>query len=136
MNSNTGVAHAHVSAEHVRDTLGKHLLVDGFHVVMDLEKSHGSWIYDEVSNCEILDMYTSFATCPLGYNHPKLLEESFARRILPSALNKPANSDIYTTEFAEFVEKFSTTLPSELRYVCLRFVDLLTPSFSEAIYSL
>ncbi len=31
------------------------MLVDGFHVAIDLAKSHGSWIYDAVSDREILD---------------------------------------------------------------------------------
>ena len=27
-------------------TLKNNILVDGFHIVIDLEKSHGSWIHD------------------------------------------------------------------------------------------
>ncbi len=30
----------------VRNVLGKHLLVDGFHLVVDLEKSQGSRMFD------------------------------------------------------------------------------------------
>lgn len=99
----------------VHDRLREHILVDGFHLVVDLEKSRGPWIWDAIRERPILDLYTSFSTCPLGYNHPGLGDEEFVRRILPAALNKPANSDIYTPEFAEFVEKFATTVPEPMR---------------------
>jgi len=100
----------------VLTALQKHILVDGFHVVMNLEKSHGCYIFDDVSKKELLDMYTSFSTLPVGYNHPKLLTEDFVKKILPAVVNKPANSDIYTVQYAEFVQRFSKTLPEALRH--------------------
>ncbi|HEX2165048.1 MAG TPA: L-lysine 6-transaminase [Thermoanaerobaculia bacterium] len=99
----------------VHARLREHILVDGFHLVVDLEKSRGPWIWDAIRERPILDLYTSFSTCPLGYNHPGLGDEEFVRRLLPAALNKPANSDIYTPEFAEFVETFATTVPEPMR---------------------
>jgi L-lysine 6-transaminase len=98
----------------VRERLAEHILVDGFHLVVDLEKSRGPWIFDAIRQRPILDLYTSFSTCPLGYNHPGLHDEGFVRGILPAALNKPANSDIYTAEFAAFVDTFARTVPGEL----------------------
>ena len=92
----------------VFDTLGRHMLVDGFHLVMDLEKSHGSWIVDARDGRKYLDFYTFFATAPLGHNHPRLREATFVQRLGEIAVNKPANSDIYTTAFAEWVEAFGT----------------------------
>lgn len=91
--------------------LQNHILVDGYHLVMDLNQSHGSYIFDKISNQYILDFYTSFASCPIGYNHPKVDRE----KLLNAAINKIANSDIYTPEYAEFVHAFSETLPVELR---------------------
>jgi len=108
-------SHHKIPASEVHKTLASHILADGYHVIIDLERSHGSYIFDSSTQQEILDMYTSFATLPLGYNHPKLFSEDFVRKLLPSALNKPANSDIYTVEYAEFVDKFSTVLPVPLR---------------------
>ena len=58
----------HVDPNAVFDTLGRHMLVDGFHLVMDLEKSHGSWIVDARDGRKYLDFYTFFATTPLGHN--------------------------------------------------------------------
>jgi L-lysine 6-transaminase len=96
-----------VQPDQVFDVLGRHMLVDGFHLVMDLEKSHGSWIVDARDGRKYLDFYTFFATAPLGHNHPRLREPAFEARLGSIAVNKPANSDIYTTAFAEWVETFA-----------------------------
>jgi L-lysine 6-transaminase len=98
----------HVDPNAVFETLGRHMLVDGFHLVMDLDKSHGSWIVDARDGRKYLDFYTFFATTPLGHNHPRLREPAFIQRLGEIAVNKPANSDIYTTAFAEWVEAFGT----------------------------
>jgi L-lysine 6-transaminase len=104
-----------VAARDVRSTLSHHILVDGYHHVQDLSRSHGVWFYDAAHDREVLDLYGHFSTCPIGYNHPKLATDEFARRILPVALAKPANSDVYTTQYAEFVEAFARTLPPAFR---------------------
>ena len=57
----------------VRATLGEHILADGFEPVMDLEKSHGSWLVDERDGSEYLDMFSMFASGAVGYNHPDIL---------------------------------------------------------------
>ncbi|MDR3684350.1 MAG: L-lysine 6-transaminase [Geothrix sp.] len=102
------MARPHIDPNAVFDTLGRHMLVDGFHLVMDLEKSHGSWIVDARDGRKYLDFYTFFATAPLGHNHPRLREASFVQRLGEIAVHKPANSDIYTTALAEWVEAFGT----------------------------
>ena len=102
------------SAAEVHDRLGKHILVDGFPFVLDLEKSHGPYLYDARTGSELLDLFQCFSTCPLGYNHPGLATDEFESELLPAARNKPSNSDFYTREMAAFVETFSRTLPDEL----------------------
>jgi L-lysine 6-transaminase len=87
--------------------LSRHILVDGYHVVMDLERSRGSYLYDARSGRLMLDFFANFATCPIGYSHPKMEDPEFRERLLAAALVKPANSDIYTAPYAEFVETFS-----------------------------
>ncbi|MFQ5716490.1 MAG: L-lysine 6-transaminase, partial [Nitrospinales bacterium] len=74
--------------------------------VVDFEKSHGAYFYDALSQREFLDFYTFFASLPLGFNHPGLLDESFAKDMLRAGRCKPANSDILSVEFAEFVDTF------------------------------
>ena len=90
------------------------MLVDGFPLVMDLEKSQGAYLYDSLRGRALLDLFTCFSTCPLGYNHPGLDTQEFRSRILPPALNKPSNSDLYTTQMAEFVDSFARTVPDSL----------------------
>src|SRR6266545_5141458 len=97
----------HLSPDEVLDVLSRHILVDGYHVVMDLEKSRGSYLYDARSGRPMLDLFANFATCPIGYNHPGMLDPEFRQRLLEAALIKPANSDIYTATYAEFVETFT-----------------------------
>ncbi|HEY8132739.1 MAG TPA: L-lysine 6-transaminase [Thermoanaerobaculia bacterium] len=91
----------------VHGVLGRHMLADGYDIVMDLKKSKGSWVFDSKRGRAVLDFFTNFATCPIGYNHPRVDTPEFRERLADVAVNKPANSDIYTTYFAEFVETFA-----------------------------
>jgi L-lysine 6-transaminase len=83
------------------------MLADGSPVVFDLERSHGAYMVDEITGREYIDFYTFFASNAIGYNQPKLKDPAFLERLTLSSIHKPANSDIYTTMMAEFVEKFS-----------------------------
>ena len=96
-----------LSPQDVLDVLSRHILVDGYHVVMDLERSRGSYLYDARSDRMLLDFFTNFATYPVGYNHPKAADPEYREKLLLAALHKPTNSDTYTTQYAEFVETFS-----------------------------
>jgi L-lysine 6-transaminase len=106
---------ARIEPSDVRDALSRHMLVDGYHLVQDIEKSHGVWLHAAVRGRDLLDLFGHFATNPIGFNHPKMATAEFRDRILPSALNKPANSDVYTTFMAEFVETFAGVLPPAFR---------------------
>jgi L-lysine 6-transaminase len=96
-----------VESKTVLASLSRHMLVDGYHVVMDLRRSHGNTVFDAFHDVEILDFFSQFATCPIGYNHPKMASPEFLEELTAAALTKPANSDIYTREMAEFVEAFT-----------------------------
>jgi L-lysine 6-transaminase len=82
------------------------ILADGFHLVIDLERSHGCYMVDALEGREYLDCYSSFSTIPLGYNHPKLEDPGFRHSLTLAALTNPANSDVYSREYAGFVETF------------------------------
>ncbi len=86
----------------VRKTIGKHMLADGMEQVIDLEKSHGSWLVDARDGREYLDLFSMFASMPVGYNHPYVLENK--DRLTQAAINKVTNSDVYSTEMADFVD--------------------------------
>jgi len=91
-----------IDARNVHATIGKHMLADGMDQVIDLKKSHGSWLVDARDGKDYLDLFSMFASMPVGYNHPTLLENR--ERIAAAALNKITNSDIYSMEMAEFVD--------------------------------
>jgi L-lysine 6-transaminase len=97
----------HVQPTEVHNVLSRHMLADGYDIVMDLRKSKGSWLFDSRRGRNVLDFFTNFASVPVGYNHPKMDTPEFRDRIADAAINKPANSDIYTTHMAEFVETFA-----------------------------
>jgi L-lysine 6-transaminase len=105
-----------ITASEVHERLARHILADGEPYVLDLGRSHGPYLYDARTEREILDLFMCFSTCPLGYNHPGLLEERFQREILRPALNKPSNSDFYSIEMAEFVEALARTVPASLSH--------------------
>lgn len=99
----------------VKETLGKHILADGFDFVMDYEKSHGSYIVDCLTGKEYLDMFSMFASASVGYNHPYILEK--ANWLGKMAIYKPTLSDVYLQEYADFMDVFSrVAIPKELPY--------------------
>ncbi|MBV6477466.1 MAG: putative L-lysine-epsilon aminotransferase [Ignavibacteria bacterium] len=101
----------------VQDVLKKHMLVDGFDITIDLEKSSGSYLYDSKHNRRLLDFFTFVASNPLGMNHPGLNNEEFIHEIGKVAVNKPSLSDIYTEVQAEFVKTFfEIAVPSYFKY--------------------
>ncbi|MFP3714083.1 L-lysine 6-transaminase [Puerhibacterium sp. TATVAM-FAB25] len=100
-----------VEADAVLDTLREHLQVDGFDLVLDLARSHGSVLVDARDGRQWTDLFTFFASSPLGMNHPALAEdERFRAELLAAALNKPSNSDVYSVEMARFVAAFARVL--------------------------
>ena len=105
-----------VAPEDVQASLSKHVLADGFDLTFDMEKSKGVYIYDAKYKRTYLDFFTCFASVPLGYNHPKMIEdEAFKKNLLLAALTNPSNSDIYTEQYAQFLETFSRVgIPSYL----------------------
>ncbi|MCS7296912.1 MAG: L-lysine 6-transaminase [Bacteroidia bacterium] len=107
-----------VSPQAVDSILQRRILRDGLDLVMDLERSHGVWIYDSKHEREILDFFGCYATIPLGYNHPKMLQdELFQKHLLRAALINPTNADIYTQEYAQFIQVFErVAIPPYLKY--------------------
>jgi L-lysine 6-transaminase len=100
-----------VAPRDVHDVLRRHLLVDGFELVFDTRASCGSWFVDGRSGERYLDLYTFFASAALGANPPGLADDpEFLAVLAEVAANKPANSDVYTTHYAEFVQTFVQVL--------------------------
>ena len=90
----------------VHNTIGKFILADGYQFVVDLDKSHGSWLVDRRTGKEYLDFFSCFASMPIGWNHPEIvaMEREFGR----IALNNITNSDLYTAEMAWAVDTIAS----------------------------
>ncbi|MEW5800164.1 MAG: L-lysine 6-transaminase [Bacteroidota bacterium] len=111
-----------ITPSEVHQTLSRHMLADGFDMVIDLKKSQGCRIYDSRHGKKFLDFFSFFGSSALGMNHPKLATPEFMEKLAYVALNKPSNSDVYSVEMAEFVETFyRIAQPEYLPYVF--FID-------------
>ena len=51
-----------VDPKKVHSIIGKHMLADGMEPVIDLDKSHGSWLVDGRDGREYLDLFSMFAS--------------------------------------------------------------------------
>ncbi|MFU8812774.1 MAG: L-lysine 6-transaminase [Balneolaceae bacterium] len=102
----------------VRSTLKKHILADGYELILDLKKSRGAYLHDARTGKDYLDFFTFFASNPLGMNHERLAgDDAFIQKLGEAAINKPSNSDVYTEEMAHFVETFSRVgIPDYMPY--------------------
>jgi L-lysine 6-transaminase len=95
----------------VYDQLRKHLPAPGLPLVWDPDASKGSWLVDARTGKRYLDLYTFFASAPLGHNPPEIVEDySFLAELGATAVNKPANSDLYSVQLAEFISTFLRVL--------------------------
>ena len=108
-----------IDASHVLHELEQHILLDGFKIVIDLEKSRGSYLYDAATGHRLIDLYGFFGSMPVGFNHPHFDQPEVKTDLLRAAKVKVANSDVYSEGYAEFVETFSQVagLPPLNRYL-------------------
>src|SRR5438046_7136323 len=103
----------------ILETIEQHVLLDGFKVVVDLDKSRGSYLHNAVSNKRLIDLYGFFGSMPIGFNHPYFDDPVVQRDLLRAAKVKIANSDVYSEGYAEFVDAFERVvgLPPLERYL-------------------
>jgi L-lysine 6-transaminase len=100
-----------IEPDRVHEVLSRHIQADGFPLVVDTAASRGADLVDAVTGTHYLDLYTFFASSPLGMNPPGITgDQEFMALLAEVAANKPANSDAYTTHYAEFVETFARVL--------------------------
>jgi L-lysine 6-transaminase len=100
-----------IDASHVLHELEQHILMDGFKIVIDLEKSRGSYLYDAATGRRLIDLYGFFGSLPIGFNHPYFDQPEVKDELLRAAKIKIANSDVYSEDYAEFVETFCRVAP-------------------------
>jgi L-lysine 6-transaminase len=126
------VAMREVTPHNVHDVLARWILADGMPLVGDLAESRGSYLRDARTGREFLDFFSFFATRALAYNHPGLVEPSFRDHLARVAAHKPSNCDVYTVEYAEFVDRLATVaLGRHFRH--LFFIEGGGPAVSNAL---
>src|SRR5438270_7285891 len=108
-----------IAPSKILETIEQHVLLDGFKVVVDLDKSRGSYLHNAVTNKRLIDLYGFFGSMPIGFNHPYFDNPAVQRDLLRAAKVKVANSDVYSEDYAEFVETFGRVfgLPLLERYL-------------------
>ncbi|BBZ06692.1 L-lysine 6-transaminase [Mycolicibacterium doricum] len=106
---------AAVTPARVHAVLARSILADGLDIVLDLDRSAGSYLVDARTGERYLDMFTFFASSALGMNHPALAaDDGFRAELARAAVNKPSNSDVYSVPMAQFVETFARVLGDPL----------------------
>jgi L-lysine 6-transaminase len=100
-----------IRPDDVHSVLARSILADGMDLVLDTERSSGSWLVDARSGARYLDMFTFFASSALGMNHPALADDDgFLTELTQAAVNKPSNSDVYSVPMARFIDTFVRVL--------------------------
>ncbi|AXB48244.1 L-lysine 6-transaminase [Amycolatopsis albispora] len=103
------------AAHEVRQVLARHVLTDGYDLVLDLSASSGCWLVDAVTGTRYLDLFSFFASSPLGINPSCIVDdEAFVAELAAAAVNKPSNPDVYTVPYARFVTTFARVLGDPL----------------------
>src|SRR5437660_6733490 len=98
--------------------LEKHVVVDGFKLIFDTEKSHGSRFVDAATGREVIDLYSFYASQPVGYNHPFFSRPEVQADLLTAARFKVANADVYSVQYATVGRTFARVMgvPAMGRY--------------------
>src|SRR6266478_4204952 len=90
--------------------LEKHILTDGFKLVFDPEKSRGSRFVDAATGRQFIDLYSFYASQPVGFNHPWFDRPEVTADLARAAKFKVANADVYSTQYATFVSTFARVM--------------------------
>ncbi len=105
--SENKTTHENSGATEALKKLERHVLMDGFRIVFDLEKSRGSRIHNAATGKQLIDFYGFFGSQPIGFNHPHFDQPEVQKELLRAARTKIANSDVYSEAYADFVETFT-----------------------------
>jgi L-lysine 6-transaminase len=118
MLSVTQIRKPQILAQNVVAELEKHVLLDGFQMVVDLQKSRGSYLVDAGTGRRVLDCYGFFGSMPVGFNHPYFDQPEIQSDLAAAARAKVANPDVYSVQYATFVKTFARVagLPPLDRY--------------------
>lgn len=77
-----------------------------FDIVVDIRRSHGSFIYDKKSQSYFLDFFNNYSTMPLGWNHPIFQDKNFKEKINDYCDKKIVVGELHTEASSEFLNVF------------------------------
>lgn len=111
------MSHPRYSPEQALDVLSRHMTTDRFNFLPAVDRSQGSRLVTSKGQ-QLLDCYTAFASLPIGWNHPRLLDPDFLAEIGKYAIHKPALSDTFSEAMAEMVEKlYRIGIPASMPWI-------------------
>src|SRR5436305_421016 len=91
----------HIQPSDVHNVLSRHMLADGYDVVMDLTRSKGSWLFDARRGRALLDFFTNFASVP---NETQYFPKFHSPLIDNPALTCPIDTDHEQREHAAIAQ--------------------------------
>ena len=102
--------------------LARTLVGDFLPLTIDIERSSGSYLWDEAVGRPVLDMGMFFSSSPLGHNPTPLAHIEAERKLLAAARMKPSNPDFASLVLADSVATFRRLLmPEDMPH--LFFID-------------
>jgi L-lysine 6-transaminase len=89
-----------------------------FPLSIDFAKSQGSYLHDEFTGQRYLDLFSGYASIPLGYNHP-IFDASFYHDVQQVAALRMTNNVMSSAPLRAFLEEFIPHLPSDkVHFTC------------------
>ncbi len=96
------------------DELSKYVIAEPYPFVLDLEKSHGSFLAT-IDGREIFDWAGYFGAKLIAHNHPGLSEPDYLKNLILAANNKTANPDFLTPQCLDFYRLLHDLAPKSMR---------------------
>jgi L-lysine 6-transaminase len=96
------------------EELSHYVIAEPYPFVVDLEKSHGSYLAT-LDGREIFDWAGYFGAKLIGHNHPGLSEPEYLRNLVLAANNKTANPDFLTPQCLDYYRLLHELAPSTMR---------------------
>jgi L-lysine 6-transaminase len=96
------------------DELSRYVIAEPYPFIVDLEKSHGSFLATEDGR-EIFDWAGYFGSKLVAHNHPGLSEPEYVRNLVLAANNKVANPDFLTPQCLDFYRLVYELAPLKMR---------------------
>ena len=96
------------------DELGRYVLAEPWPLAVDLAACRGMWLAT-VDGPRLHDWIGQYGSRLLGYNHPRLAEPDYLRRLALAANHKLANPDFLTSECLDYYRLLHRLAPECMR---------------------